>query len=250
MDSNEEKDLIDFKKYLRILTKYWYIGVCILAVCYFIAFLKIRYITPIYSTTTTIQIKDKSSYSSNNKNFLEGASMFQPYKNLKNEIEMIKSYNRIQFVVKELDVTWDYVLKGKVRDVEAYRDAPIQIETDSSLILTNTPLQITLIDDASFELTVQTPQTRLYNPFNFKYSDSINKLFSVNKKRFTYGELIHLGAFHFRILKTPFFYIGDNVNECIVTARDLHFLTKKYKNKIDITENQRSSIITISSSHH
>lgn len=248
MDSSEEKDLIDFKKYLRILTKYWYIGVGILAACYFIAFLKIRYITPIYSTTTTIQIKDKSSFSSNNKNFLEGSSMFQPFKNLKNEIELIKSYNRIQLVVKELDVTWNYVLKGNVRNIEAYKDAPIQIEADSSLILTNTPIHIKLIDDASFELTVQTPQTRLYNPFTFKYSDSINQSFSLNKTKFSYGELIHLGAFHFKILKTSFFYIGDNENECIVTARDLHFLTKKYKNKIDITESQRSSIINISSS--
>lgn len=246
MDDLEEKSLIDYKKYLRILIKFWYVGFLLIVVSYLIAYLKIRYATPIYKVTTTLQIKDKSSHSSSSRNFLEGASMFQPYKNLKNEIELIKSYNRIQLVVKEMNVTWNYVLKGKFRDIEAYQRTPIQIETDSGLIVTNVPLIIKMYDSAYYELSVSLPPSKMYDPVLYKYVDSLNSSFSIQEKKIKYGELVTLGGFHFRINKTPYFYSGKE-EECHLTARDLHTLTKLYKSKISITENEKSSIINISS---
>jgi tyrosine-protein kinase Etk/Wzc len=246
MDELEEKSLIDYKKYLRILIKFWYVAFLFIAVSYLIAFLKIRYATPVYKVTTTLQIKDKSSHSSSSRNFLEGASMFQPYKNLKNEIELIKSYNRIQLVVKEMNVTWNYILKGKFRDIEAYNKAPIQIETDSSLIVTNVPLKLKIIDSEYYELTVNAPAVRLYDSKEYKYTDSMNQAVSVNQKKIKYGELVSIGTFHFRIVKTPYFF-SEKDEECYLVARDLHQLTKIYKGKIVITENEKSSIINISS---
>ena len=59
MEELEEKDLIDYKKYLRILIKFWYVGILILSIAYFIAYMKIRYATPIYKVSTTLKIKDK-----------------------------------------------------------------------------------------------------------------------------------------------------------------------------------------------
>lgn len=247
MDELEEKDLIDYKKYLRILVKYWYVAFLIIAVSYLIAFLNIRYATPIYKVTTTLQIKDKSSHSSSGKNFLEGSSMFQPFKNLKNEIELIKSYNRIQLVVKELDVTWRYVLKGSIRDIDVYKKSPIKIETDSSLIITNVPLIVKMIDQDYYELSVSLPPSKMYDPFLYKYEDTINGVYSLQQKKIKYGELVTLGQFHFRIVKTVYFYSGKD-EECHITARDLHSLTKMFKSKITITENEKSSIINISSS--
>ena len=140
----EEKDLIDFKQYFRILSKYWYVILLILILSFVFAYYKIRYSTPIYMVKTTMQIKDKSSYSYGSKSFLEGSSMFQPFKNLKNEMELIKSYNRIKLVLRELDFTWEYRVKGKIRDIELYRTEPIKIDCDSGLIITNYPLLITV----------------------------------------------------------------------------------------------------------
>ncbi len=242
-----EKDLIDFKQYFRILKKFWYVAIFIIFVCLVIAHYKVRYATPLYMVKTSIQIKDKSSHSFGSQSFLEGASMFQPFKNIKNEIELIKSYNRIQLVIQEMNVTWDYIVKGNIRNIELYKLTPFKIETDSSLIVVNAPLQITVIDSAKFHLRVGIPYVRLYDPLNQAYVDSMSHPQFVDKE-FKFGELITIGLYQFKVVKTPLFSINDYNLEFACVPHDLHFLTKKYKNKISVSESEKSSIVTITSS--
>lgn len=247
MEELEEKDIIDYKKYLRILSKFWYVGLVILTTTFFVAYFKIRYATPIYKVSTTLQLKDKSSYTSNSKNFLEGASMFQPYKNLKNEIELIKSYNRIQLVMKELDFMWEYQIKGSIRNIDIYKKKPFEIVTDSGFVVTNVPVTIKILSEESVLITAAVPSVPLYDPISDKYIDSVSQPMVVERKA-KFGENVAFGLFQFKINKTQHFTSGNIDNEFIVIARDLHYLTKLYKSKISISESEKSSIINISSS--
>jgi tyrosine-protein kinase Etk/Wzc len=248
MEELEEKDLIDYKKYLRILLKFWYIGLLVMTAAYFAAYFSIRYATPIYKVSTTLQIKDKSSYASTSKTFLEGASMFQPYKNLKNEIELIKSYNRIQLVVKELDFTWGYIIKGKFRDIDVYKTIPLKILSDSGFIVTNVPFNVKIVDKDHFSLSVSMPGVRMYDPITFQYVDTTMQSVAVKSKIYKFGETISFGLLNLRIVKTHYFSLNNIENEFVITARDIHYLTKLYKSKISVAEGEKSSIVTISSS--
>ena len=245
----EEKDLIDFKQYIRILSKYWYVVGLILIFSMVFAYYKIRYSTPIYMVKTTMHIKDKSSYSYGSKSFLEGSSMFQPFKNLKNEMELIRSYNRIQLVVKELDFMWEYRVKGKIRDIELYKTNPIEIVCDSGLIVTNYPLLITIQNEDYFTLTANGGMYRLYDPVSNTYVDTLISIKRDENVKYRFGQNISLGGlFNFKINKTQHYHANDNNIQFTINARDLHSLTKEYKYKVVVTENERSSIITISSS--
>ncbi|MBC7451484.1 MAG: polysaccharide biosynthesis tyrosine autokinase [Cytophagales bacterium] len=244
----EQKDLIDFKKYIRILNKFWYVVAIIFLLSFILAYFKVRYSTQIYMVKTTMHIKDKSSYSYGSKSFLEGSSMFQPFKNLKNEMELIKSYNRIKLVVQELDFMWEYHVKGNVRDIELYGINPFKIECDSGLIVTNVPMQITVLDDNFYSLSMPAVYTRPYDPLSSTYMDTIVSIPAVNNQKFHFDALVELGLFHFKIVKTPSFHDNDKGAEFSIIARDLHTLTKMYKSKISVSENEKSSIITITSS--
>ena len=244
----EEKDLIDFKQYFRILSKYWYVVVLILMFSLVFSYYKIRYSTPIYMVKTTMHIKDKSSYSYGSKSFLEGSSMFQPFKNLKNEMELIKSYNRIRLVVKELDFTWEYRVKGNIRDIELYKTNPIEISSDSGLIIANYPLLITIVNKDNFMLTANGGVFKLYDPISNEYVDTLVSVGKIENVQYRFGQEISLGLFNFKINKTHFYNLNDNNVQFTVSARDLHSLTREYKAKIAVSENEKSSIITISSS--
>lgn len=232
----EEKDLIDFKQYFRILSKYWYVVVLILMFSLVFSYYKIRYSTPIYMVKTTMHIKDKSSYSYGSKSFLEGSSMFQPFKNLKNEMELIKSYNRIRLVVKELDFTWEYRVKGNIRDIELYKTNPIEISSDSGLIIANYPLLITIVNKDNFMLTANGGVFKLYDPISNEYVDTLVSVGKIENVQYRFGQEISLGLFNFKINKTHFYNLNDNNVQFTVSARDLHSLTREYKAKIAVSE--------------
>jgi len=245
----EEKDLINFKEYIRILFKFWYIAFAIIVFSLVFAFYKIRYSTPIYMVKTTMHIKDKSSYSYGSKSFLEGSSMFQPFKNLKNEMELIKSYNRVRLVVSELDFTWVYSVKGNLRDIEIYGVKPFEISSDSGLIITNMPMFITILNSDYFTLTVPGGAKILYDPVANEYVDTLVSVGVIDNVKFRFGQTISLGGlFNFKINKTQYYNKKDNDLQFVIVGRDLHALTREYKAKLQVSENDKSSIITISSS--
>jgi capsular exopolysaccharide synthesis family protein len=245
----QEKDLINFKEYVRILLKFWYVALAIILFSVVFAFYKIRYSTPIYMVKTTMHIKDKSSYSYGSKSFLEGSSMFQPFKNLKNEMELIKSYNRVRLVVSELDFTWMYSVKGSLRDIEVYGVKPFELSCDSGLIITNMPLYITILDSEYFTLSVPGGAKRLYDPIANEYVDTLVSVGGIDNVKFRFGQTISLGGlFNFKINKTQYYNKNDNDLQFVIVGRDLHALTREYKAKLQVSENDKSSIITISSS--
>jgi capsular exopolysaccharide synthesis family protein len=245
----QEKDLINFKEYIRILLKFWYVALAVILFSLVFAFYKIRYSTPIFMVKTTMHIKDKSSYSYGSKSFLEGSSMFQPFKNLKNEMELIKSYNRVRLVVSELDFTWVYSVKGSLRDIEVYGVKPFEISCDSGFIITNMPLFITIVDSDYFTLRVPGGAKILYDPIANEYVDTLVSVGGIDNVKFKFGQTISLGGlFNFKLNKTQYYNKNDNDLQFLVVGRDLHSLTREYKAKLLVSENDKSSIITISSS--
>lgn len=112
-------------KYLRYLPLL--VGCILLSLI--LAFIKIRYATPIYNVTGSLLInKESINGRSNNNESLEDMFMFSNTVNLKNELEILKSRPLVQRVVKNLFLQVSYFNKGKVRSSNIYGSSPFELE--------------------------------------------------------------------------------------------------------------------------
>ena len=83
--------------------------------------------------------------------------------------------------------------------------------------------------------------------YNLTFPPSTLSLKKIDNVKFRFGQAISLGLFNFKINKTNFYNSNDDNLQFSLIARDLHSLTKEYKGKVIVTENEKSSIITIAS---
>ena len=126
-------------KYLR----YWPLLAAFILIALTIAFIKIRYTTPIYKVTGSLFINKEGETRGGNES-LENMFMFSNNVNLQNELEILKSKQLVGRVVKLLGLQVSYLNKGNVRSSNIYKATPIDLEI------------ITLKDSsASFDLEIE-----------------------------------------------------------------------------------------------
>ena len=92
-----------------------------------IAFIKIRYSTPIYKVTGSLFI-NKENRSGNRGDDLQSMFMFSDNVNLKNELEILSSRPLVGRVIKNLGLQLSYINKGNLRSSNIYGASPIQLE--------------------------------------------------------------------------------------------------------------------------
>ena len=113
-------------------------------------------------------------------------SMFSNSLNsLDNEIEILKSRSLLAKVIKELNLNVQYKFEGRIRTVEYYNDAPVElkfVDGDSIKNRTNCDLKLTIISDKQYSLEDE--------------KNGHIGLFYFNKKAVTpYGDLIFASNF-------------------------------------------------------
>lgn len=110
-------------KYLR----YWPLLAACILIALTIAFIKVRYTTPIYSVKGSLFI-NKDENKGGNTGDLENMFLFSNSLNLKNELEILKSKPLVSRVVKNLGLQVSYYNKGNVRSSNVYGASPLQLE--------------------------------------------------------------------------------------------------------------------------
>lgn len=91
-----------------------------------IAYISLRYATPIYKSKTTILLKDEGNSSIVDQlSGLSGVGMLSgTNSNVDNEIETIKSRSLVEQAIKRLSLNIKYYIKGRVKDGELYDNLP------------------------------------------------------------------------------------------------------------------------------
>jgi tyrosine-protein kinase Etk/Wzc len=92
-----------------------------------LAYIKIRYTTPIYRVQSSLLIKNDRSGASKDQRF-EELFMNQEATNLSNEIEILKSRPVLQRVARDLGLQINYYGKGSVKTSLLYPDVPFKLE--------------------------------------------------------------------------------------------------------------------------
>jgi len=117
----------EFGKYFRYWP--WFVGSVLL--CVLIAFLYLRYTTPVYQSTATIIIKDeKKGGSIPGLEAFEGLGLLggMGSNSLENEMGILRSKRLITDVAKELKLNVRYFIEGNVQTTEVYSNKPIEIQ--------------------------------------------------------------------------------------------------------------------------
>lgn len=154
--NNQQKSAISPReiifRYIRYLP-WLVISIAITLVC---AYIKLRYSTPIYSAAGKLLVTSQSSYGGGRDKF-DDIFMGQRVEKLNDEIEIIRSRNMAQRVVRSLGLQKQVYNKGKIRSSIVHpADVPFNFEilslTDS---LHGFNVLITFINDTEFHLNEQ-----------------------------------------------------------------------------------------------
>jgi len=169
------KDL--FFKYVRFLP----IFLLCLAFALFGAWIYLRYATPIYRASGTIEIKnDEQSGTMGDPRFNQLA--FNPgTDNIQNEIEVLRSKPLMDRVVNALNLQLDYKAVGKIKSPDIYKQGPFLLQIfelyDSSKSFT---LDIKFVNDTVFKIDEEKENFRIGELFK-----NTHGVFRLNKNLYS-----------------------------------------------------------------
>lgn len=122
------------------------------------AFYEITYSPQVYKSVSTLLIKENKSSKGANDNLLSYFQAAQSYKNLINEIEVIKSKSTIKRTIESLDFEISYYVGGAIKKGEVYptNSYPFEIKQDTTTeSKQNIPIYIKYIDDNTYEIQLK-----------------------------------------------------------------------------------------------
>ncbi len=126
LSSETSNEPFNFQEKLDSFLIHWKWILLSVFVCLFVCFIYLRYATPQYNATTTIIVRDdrKGGIQSELSAFSD-LNIGYSKSNLENEIEILKSRNIVQKVIKKLGFNVSYFTEGRVNTIESYTNAPV-----------------------------------------------------------------------------------------------------------------------------
>lgn len=221
----------------RVLSK-WYLFILGVAIAIGIAKIYLRYQDNIFNVSSTLHFKTGSNNTYRN---LGGMDLFASRTSLGDEIHVIRSFDMISKVIKELDFDVSYFHQGDIRRVEFYKNAPFRVVLDtSSYQLAGFPFNITILNGNEYRIQA-----------NFGSADIVDvtrntiegkaKGGSINKV-LKFGEPFKMENLAFTIyLADP--YYKQPVGQLFFYINNPEHLSNNYKNRLSISPIYKGSNI-------
>lgn len=187
-----------------------------------IAWIKLRYATPMYSVSGKLLVKQDNPYGNPSEKFGNIFAMPGDNSNLNNEIEVIKSRAIASRVVKSLNFQTQYYNKGQVRTSEAnVKDLPftwnIEKVVDSSV-------------STGFEITLY-PK----NQFSIKEGG----------EKYNFGQLIKAGGLEFRLFPGREIPTTEETPVYVLNWIPLDNVAATLSNSLAVTQVEGSSVLNL-----
>ncbi|WP_340202403.1 polysaccharide biosynthesis tyrosine autokinase [Ascidiimonas sp. W6] len=136
---------------------YWFALSCI--ICIAIAFVYLRYTTPLYGAYAKIMLVDDKNSSTPASALLKDLELLSEVesKKVEDEIQVMKSRKLMENVVEKLKLNIQFFTEGRVHDVEVFPYPPIKvnfIESDSIIKSSKFAFNIKIISETSFEYSI------------------------------------------------------------------------------------------------
>lgn len=152
---SSENNIFNLKWIITTLLAIWPWFLASMLVSYLLCNLYLRYTTPLYKMSGEIILNDaKGSTPSGDQVLLEGLGLSTSKSDVNNVIRILHSKTLMTRVVQALDLNVQYLLPGKVKMFEFYKDAPFKfVFVDTALSVKNASYKISFKDDENFTLS-------------------------------------------------------------------------------------------------
>src|SRR5690606_36739874 len=123
----EEVSSIDIRKIISILLSNWRWFALSIILCLCIAYVYLRYTTPIYRIKATVLVQDAKKGGDLGDAGMLSELGLSGKSNVDNEVEIFKSRTLMERVVTDLQLYTTYYTEGRVKKVERYEDKYFQV---------------------------------------------------------------------------------------------------------------------------
>lgn len=127
LEEDNETSGFDYKAFFIKLLMYWpWILGCV-AVFLIGAFFYLKTLTPLYTVSSSVLIKNESKGGANGANLEDLGFVTSSTQSFDNELEILRSRTLIKKVVTALDLYVSYSVPGPFRDTDLYKQSPVKV---------------------------------------------------------------------------------------------------------------------------
>jgi len=127
----DEESGFDIMEWVSYFLHHWYLFVIGVIISLGLAYLENRSYKKIYQTGGTVMIEENHAAGNSSQALMQGFGIESGYKNVKNQIIMLNSYDLVSKVVDSIPfLKVDYLSKGSFKTRNLYRTSPIIIQSD------------------------------------------------------------------------------------------------------------------------
>lgn len=133
--SENNEDTVSIMEIVFRFVRYWKWFVLGTAVALFIAFVYLRYTTPVYNVTSSIVLKEvKNQRLEPTIGGMDGLQLgaLGAVSNLENEIYILQSRSIIRNVINRLNLHTSYIVSGRIKSTDLYKESPVVVSMDQS----------------------------------------------------------------------------------------------------------------------
>ena len=237
----EEQSFFSLESIFRMLVLNWQWFVLSLIVALGIAFLYLRYTTPVYNTYAKILVKGSESRGSGASQALSIGDIIQNY-GLSNERQILKSSTTAAEVVRDLKLYTSYTLKGRVRDRVMYKNQEFMVDMDAEhLEKLNTPVYMKIEKEkGAYHITgsYRVPIDELNSSAPYGIDQTIKNLPATIRTK--------AGTISIYTNPAPVKQKMTDGQEIIVTINSPMNVAKGYAARLGVAGNEGSDVITLS----
>ena len=152
--ANERHKETEFIETIYTYLRYWKWFLFSFIFSLSLAYVYLKLVTPRYKIETDLLIKPDKSPSSSQNDLLQDLNLFSSDKIIDNEVQILKSKDIIENIIKDLNLQTSYYLRDGVRKREQYGTMPFDVHLINSLPGAdfNQAYTINLLDSVTAEL--------------------------------------------------------------------------------------------------
>ncbi|MGQ1890675.1 GumC family protein [Thermophagus sp. OGC60D27] len=200
--------ILDYRKLLHDLLNFWWLFAITILLSFGLVFILHRYSTPIYKASMSILMEERGS-DRTKEDMMQGFGLTPGERNLDNQIAVLTSRDIIRKTIDQLDFHISYFAAGRLKDTEIYPNPGFVVEFDSSASqITGIPVNVTILDDQHFELSVKTTN---YAVLNFQSGNTAQYSGNIDfSQKFKFGDKIETPWLKARIVRSEYGSAGEN----------------------------------------
>jgi len=215
MKKEEHAGELNLEKFYNTITDYKWMILTIMLIFAMLMFINLYFKPSIYSSSTIIEVKSKPK-ASMPSDILMGALSFGEGGKVGKEVEVFKTFLVNEKAINKVKLQTQYYLEDGYRDIEIYKDIPIEV-TDVEVLNENIiDKKIILIPkEDGFSLAIENN----FIDYAMKFLDPNAYINLDNGKKYSFNEEVNSEYFKFKVNKKfdlnqpiKFIICGDNRN--------------------------------------